>query len=125
MNVPVQVTFRNMTPSDAIIDYANTRAKTLFRVCDRITHCRVTIEMDSRRGSPVFHVRIELAIPGEDVVVHRDATDHSAEEDVVLAVKGAFNLAKKQLQEHMRRVREMPKFMGAYRGATAVTKVSS
>ena len=123
MAVPVLVTFRNMATSDAVTEYAKSRAVALYRVCDRIVNCRVTIEMDSRRGTSVFHVRIELSLPGEDLVIHRDATDHAAShEDVMLAVKGAFQLAKHQLQERRRKEHDQPKYMGAYRSATAAAK---
>jgi len=112
-----------MATSDAVTEYVKTRAGALYRVCDRIVNCRVTIEMDSRRGTSVFHVRIELSMPGEDVVIHRDATDHeTSHEDVMLAVKGAFQLAKHKVQERMRREHEQPKYMGAYRSATAAAK---
>src|SRR5688572_22285013 len=44
MQVPVQVTFHQVTASDRIKRYAEQKAEALGRIFNRITGCRVTIE---------------------------------------------------------------------------------
>ena len=76
MILPVQTTFRNMDASEAIAARVQDEADKLERCFDRITSCRVIVEAPHRhhrRGDP-FHVRIELWVPGKELVVTHEPT---------------------------------------------------
>jgi hypothetical protein len=71
MILPVQTTFRNMDASAAVAARVQEEADKLDKYFDRITSCRVIVEAPHRhhrRGEP-FHIRIELGVPGKELVV--------------------------------------------------------
>jgi cold shock CspA family protein len=53
----------------------------------------------------LFHVRIDLRVPGRELVVNRDPTEHHAHEDVYVAIRDAFDAARRQLEDHAREMR--------------------
>ena len=107
MEIPLQIGFRGMASSDAIKARVRARATELERFYDRITGCRVMIEAPHRRHhqGKLYHVRIDLTVPGEQVVVSRQPAAHHAHEDVLVAIRDAFDAAERRLEEHARRVR--------------------
>ncbi|MDX1434610.1 MAG: HPF/RaiA family ribosome-associated protein, partial [Gammaproteobacteria bacterium] len=79
----------------------------LEKFCDHIIGCRVVIEQLHRqhhRGN-LFNVRVELALPGQDVMAaHEHPYDH-AHEDAYVAARDAFRAARRQLEDQVRRRR--------------------
>jgi ribosomal subunit interface protein len=106
MKLPLQITFRNLPSSEAITSVIREKAEKLDRFSDRIMSCRVMVEASHRHqhNGKIYHVRIDLTVPGEEIVVGRDPVNH-AHEDVYVAIRDAFDSAKRQLQDHRRRVR--------------------
>lgn len=107
MTIPVQITFRDMASTPALDELVHTWARKLEHVYDRIERCHVLIErphQHHRQGQRV-HVRITLAVPGPDVVVSRDHALDGAHEDTYVAVRDAFEAARRQLEDHVRRQR--------------------
>jgi cold shock CspA family protein len=56
------------------------------------------------RGN-LFHVRIDITVPGRELVVGRSPAAHHAHEDVYVAIRDAFRAAARQLEDHARLVR--------------------
>lgn len=107
MEMPVQVTFRNMEHSEAIEADVREKAAKLEEFFDRIIGCRVVVEEPHRshhRGKLV-HVRIELTVPGRELVVSREPAEHHAHEDAYVAVRDAFRAMKRQIEDHVRLLR--------------------
>ncbi|HEX2570165.1 MAG TPA: HPF/RaiA family ribosome-associated protein [Polyangia bacterium] len=106
MALPVQITFRNFDPSLALEEHIREKAAKLDHVAERITNCRVVLEARHRHHHKgrLFHVHIELAIPGGEIVVNRDAHDAHEHEDIYVAIRDAFDAARRQLQHrtHLR-----------------------
>jgi cold shock CspA family protein len=122
---PVQVTFRHMQPLERLEDLVRDRAAWLETFYADIVGCRVLVETPHRHRESGRHVRvrIELSLPGEDVVVNHEPTLHArlkdAEEEThhkdddiegvrkyaEVAVREAFDAARRQLQEFARRQR--------------------
>lgn len=125
MELPVQVTFRNIDHSDALQDEVRRRAAKLDTYYDRITACRVSIERPRhQKGGARFHVRIDLTVPGEEIVISHDSpTLHGHLQDIEapkrakatevgaaqkyghVAVREAFDAARRRLQDYARRQR--------------------
>ena len=105
MRLPLQITFRNMPHSSAIELAVRERAEKLDRFSDLIMGCRVVVESRHRqhRQGKLHHVRIELIVPGEDIVVRREPALHHAYEDVYVAVRDAFDAARRRLEDYARR----------------------
>jgi ribosomal subunit interface protein len=99
MQSPVQITFRDMSPSDAISAHVERRAAKLDTYYDRIVKCHVVVEAPHRHSKQGkrFHVRIDLHVPGRELVVSRNPDD--AKEDVNAAVDDAFADAERLLED--------------------------
>jgi len=107
MMVPLQITFRNMPPTEAIEANIREKAAKLDRFYDRVTSCRVVVEVPHRRHhkGKLYHVRVDIKVPGWEVVINREPTQHSAHEDVYVSIQEAFDAARRQLQDYVRRHR--------------------
>jgi hypothetical protein len=69
----LQVTFRNIDASPAVEAKIRERARELEQFFDRIVSCRVVIEAPNRRRhGDLFHIRVDLKVPGKEIVVKRD-----------------------------------------------------
>jgi hypothetical protein len=53
----------------------------------------------------VFNVKLQLALPGEDVVVDMERPQRENHEDVYVVIRDAFDAAKKQLQQRLATLR--------------------
>jgi cold shock CspA family protein len=131
MKIPLKITFRDMRPSKAIEDNIREKAEKLDSLHDGIMGCRVTVEAPHRHHhkGKAYVVRIDMTVPGGELVVNREPkrlvaaravegteleknlaenhapSKHAAHEDVYVAIRDAFNAAARKLQDHARRRR--------------------
>jgi len=107
MQLPVQVTFREMPHSDAIETYVRKRAEKLETFSARITGCHVVVESPHKhqRGGRHFRVRIDLTVPGREIVVSHAPGDDATNEDAYAAVDEAFDRLGRRLEDHVRHQR--------------------
>jgi ribosome-associated translation inhibitor RaiA len=123
MRFPVQITWRDMAPSKAVGTKIREEAAKLEEFCDRITSCRVMVEIPRRyqNGKYQFHIRIDLTIPRAEIVVNHEPTLYSSlqrlggeelakgqelsapHKDVYVAIRDAFKVARRKLQEYSHR----------------------
>lgn len=107
MLTPLQITFRNIDASPAVEAKVRKRVEELEQFYDGIVSCRVMIEAPNRRhreGS-LYHIRVDLKVPGREIVVKRDPSEHHAHEDIYVAVRDCFDAVRRQLEDHARRLR--------------------
>ncbi len=104
MLLPVQVSFRDMDRSAAVERAVRRRAAGLDRYYPGITGCRVMVEAPHRRHrrGRLYRVRVEVTVPGREVVSRRHPARHGAHEDVYVAVRDAFDAARRQLMDRIR-----------------------
>ena len=102
MQIPLQITVRDMEPSDALEARIRSKAQKLEEFFAHIVSCHVVVEMPHRhhQQGKQFNVRIDIGVPGNTIVLNR----HQAE-DVYVALRDAFDAAKRQLQEYSRVMR--------------------
>ncbi|MDA8233029.1 MAG: HPF/RaiA family ribosome-associated protein [Magnetospirillum sp.] len=111
MQLPLQVTFHGIDHSEAVEERIREKASKLEQFCDRITSCRVAIEAHHRNSSSLhhkgepFHIRIDLTVPGTELVVTRDPKDSHVNEDIYIALRDAFQAMERQLKEYTARQR--------------------
>jgi ribosomal subunit interface protein len=107
MRIPLQVTFRNMSPSPAMEAAVREKAEKLEQFCDSIMSCRVVVEAHHKHHHQgnLFHVRVDMTVPDEELVVSREPDLHHAHEDAYVAIRDAFDAARRRLQDYMRRRR--------------------
>jgi len=97
MNIPLQVTFRNMPHSTAIESIVYKKAAILERFYKRIMSCRVVIEEVQRRKrqGKLFSIRLDITVPGKELAISRQEN-----EDAYVAARDAFDAAVRMLDEH-------------------------
>jgi cold shock CspA family protein len=104
MRLPLQISFRNMSRSEVLERAIVEHAERLTRFSDRIVGCRVLVETRHRHHQGnLYHVRIDLTLPGRGLVVGREPALHHAYEDVYVAMRDAFNAAARRLEDYARR----------------------
>lgn len=97
MDSDLQISFHNLPHSDAVEHDIRTRVAKLEGLFDKIVSCRVVVEAPSKNaaGAAAFAVKIDINVPGQDIVVRPDPTA-----DVHSAVVAAFDAAKRRLRAH-------------------------
>lgn len=120
--LPVQTTFRHMATSPAVAARIAAEARKLQRYCARITACHVTVLAPHRhrRQGRHYAVHIDLAVPGERLVISHEHGLPVAEADLRPArrpspgpspkeihpvIRGAFDAARRRLEDYVRRLR--------------------
>lgn len=97
MSVQLQITVREMPHSEALEAEIRRKAAGLERVHPRIIAIRATVEAPhhhKRNGNP-FSVKLDIRVPGGEIVVNREHAD-----DAYVAMREAFQTARRQLIEH-------------------------
>lgn len=107
MEHPVQVTFRGLESTDALTQAVEDRAGDLERYFNKIQSCKVMVESSHRshRQGNLYHVRVRLTVPGEEIVVSRDPPERAQNEDMYLAINDAFKETARRLEDYVRRRR--------------------
>ncbi|MGH7828995.1 MAG: HPF/RaiA family ribosome-associated protein [Candidatus Binatia bacterium] len=128
MKIPLQVTFRNMPSSKAVEAAIREKAAKLDQFYDKIMGCRVIVEAPHRRHhkGKRYHVRIDLTVPRGELVIKREPkriaeapsrepegepaetrepSKYGAHDDIYVAVRDAFDAARRKLQDYARRQR--------------------
>jgi ribosomal subunit interface protein len=102
MQIPLQVTFREVPHSDAVEAAIREKAEKLDQFYDKITGCRAVVGMIQRHHhqGKLFNIRLDITVPGGEVVVNRDK-----DEDIYVAIRDAFDHAKRRLEDYARRQR--------------------
>ncbi len=123
MQLPVQITFRNMDPSAAVEARIREEVDKLAEFYDSIMGCRVMVEMphQHRQRGKRFHIRIDLTLPGGEIVVKHEPSLHDSiqqteiekrkkkqeiaapHKDVYVAIRDAFKATRRRLQDYARK----------------------
>jgi len=104
MQIPLQITFRDMEPSDAVEAKLREKADNLERFAEHITSCRVIVEAPHKhhhKGN-IYGVKIDITLPGDEIIVNRHPEQNHAHEDVYVAIRDAFDAARRQLEDYVR-----------------------
>jgi ribosomal subunit interface protein len=122
MTVPLQITFRHMDSSEAVAARIRERAEKLRRFHDRIVSCRVVVEAPHRRQRQgrLFHVSVDVTLPGDEILCGRNSAQDQAHEDVYVAVRHAFDAVRHRVEDRARRRRGEVKSHAAARQGRAV-----
>ena len=98
MSFPFQLHTPETLARDEIEKVALEHAEKLERYHGRITRGRIVIESDGAHP-PVHEVKLEISIPGGEVVVKREGPDAPH------VVREAFAAARRRIQDKVRRRR--------------------
>lgn len=98
MKVPLQITVRGFPHSEALDTHIRDKAAKLEEFFEHVVSCRVVVEIPHKHHNQgrQFSVRIDLGVPGNQIVVNRDH-----HEDVYVALRDAFAAARRQLEDYV------------------------
>jgi ribosomal subunit interface protein len=115
MQIPLQITIRNMQASAELERHIREKAGKLDEFFDHIISCRVVVEMPHKHHQQgrQFTVRIDIGVAGGEIVVNRD---HA--EDVYVALRDAFDIAKRQVEDYARKLHGQVKLHSGRAAAT-------
>jgi len=106
MQAPLQIAFNNADGAESVKGLIEEKAAWLERFYNRITACRVVVERQGQRGGARYRVRIDLTVPGGEIVVDRDPPARGGErQELEASVRSAFDAARRQLEEYARKLR--------------------
>lgn len=119
----LQLTFRELGPSEAIAAYVEEKASKLGNFFERVMTCRIVVEAPHRhhRNGRIYRVRIDLVVPGAELVAGGFPETDVQHQDVYAAIDDAFDDAARVLSDYARRRRgEVKPHETAYRSAEVV-----
>lgn len=122
MKWSLQITYRNVRPTATIEEWIRGEAEKLDNFYNHIVACRVAVEVPHRhhRSGGSFHIRIDVRVPGGEIVVNREPSlvadirhlgkpasskqmeIDGAQRNLRLAIKSAFRTAERRLQNYAR-----------------------
>jgi ribosome-associated translation inhibitor RaiA len=125
MVLPLQITFRQMRPSEAVAARIRSEVSKLDHYYGRITSCRVAVEAPHRhhKRGVEFHIVIHLGLPREEIVIKHAPSLHkvmarneaqkwikhletgATHRDVYVTIRDAFKAARRRLEDYARRLR--------------------
>lgn len=104
MQAPLQITFRGLPHSDAVEAKIQEKVDKLQRYYPHIKHCQVIVEAQHHQHHQgnLYDVKIELSVPDKEIVVSKLKHADHAHEDMYVAIRDAFDAAKRQLEDYAR-----------------------
>lgn len=83
MKIPLQINFRHMDPSDALEAKIREKAQKLEQFAEHIMSCRVTVDQEHKHHQQgnLFSVKLDITVPGKEIVIDRHPDKHHAHED--------------------------------------------
>src|SRR3990167_9740037 len=95
--LPIQITVRDVSASSTLDAHIRKYAQKLNQFYDRITSCRVVVELlkKHKNQGKLYSVHLDLTVPGKELVV-----THKRNQDIYIAIRDAFKAIERQLEEH-------------------------
>lgn len=102
MQVPLNMTFRNVRKSADLEALIRKQARKLERVCSHLVSCRIAVEKPQahqKSGNP-FRVRVDVTVPpSHELVTVRNAGEGDLHEQLPTVVRRAFDAMQRQLKK--------------------------
>jgi len=105
MQQPLKITFRDIPHSDAVEANIREHAQNWTSSIDQIMSCRVMVEAPHghHHQGKLFHVRIDLTVPGKELVASRAPVSITPRRCPMWRIRDAFAGGTAQLQNYKRR----------------------
>lgn len=100
MTGELQVHFRNYEAPASILGLIQRRVEKLDAICPQIVRCDISVDVPHRRHRKGrrFSVRVDLGVPGSELVA-RNRPDHASSEQLSSAISEAFRASERQLRD--------------------------
>ncbi|MGO9379317.1 MAG: HPF/RaiA family ribosome-associated protein [Dissulfurispiraceae bacterium] len=105
MEMPLQITIRNLELSELTKDDLKRRAEKLDTFYPRIMRCRVTVEIPHRykkqaMNAVEYNISIDLTVPGKEIVIK-----NRPNKDLDIGIREAFDAAQRKLEDYATKLR--------------------
>ena len=107
MQIEPEIALRHVELTEADEELIREGISDLDQTYDTLTSCHLMVEMPERRHQTgnLYHVRIDLRMPGHEIVIRRTPAAHHSHEDLSQALGEAFDQAKRELVDFVRQQR--------------------
>jgi ribosome-associated translation inhibitor RaiA len=113
MTTPVEVHFHGIEKSDAVEQRIREKVAKLQTHFERMTSCRVGIEVPQRstpQKPKVYQIKIEIGMPRrQSIVVTHERVGSHANEELGLAIRDAFEAAMRKVDGTAARIGQRSK----------------
>lgn len=102
--IPLQISFRHVDSSEALETKIREKVQKLGQFYPSINSCRVMVEQlhkHHHQGNH-FYVRIDLKVPGHELIAGREPALNHAHTDVYVSLRDAFKAMRRQLEDWVR-----------------------
>lgn len=101
MQLPLQISFVGMEPSEFVAAELRAHAACLERFHPHLTSCRVVLSAPHhhQHKGRLYSVRIDLTVPGAEIAVNREHSLDRTHEDLRVAIRDAFDAARRRLED--------------------------
>ena len=98
MKLPLQIVFRDLVPLPSLEPEIRRRAARLDQWTSDVMSCQVVVEAEGshHHQGHLYKVMIIVRVPEQEIVVGA----HHRNQDVMLALHGAFDAMDRQLEDH-------------------------
>jgi cold shock CspA family protein len=102
MKLPLEISSRDVRLNGETEDLIRDKATKLDRISDQIIACRVKVDMPhrSQRNGMLYNVRIDVTVPGAELVIKREPG-----EDLHVAIVNSFDAAQRRVKEYFEKQR--------------------
>ncbi len=102
MKLQLEISARDVRINDETEALIREKASKLDRFYDQIIGCRVKVDMPhrSQRSGLMYNVRIDITVPGGDLIVKREP-----DEDLHVAIVNSFDTAQRRVKEYAEKQR--------------------
>ncbi len=111
MKIPLQITFQDIPPSEAVEAKIREAAAKLDQFYAGIMSCRAVVSSPQKhqQKGKHYHVRLDVSVPGKELVVNREPGDRDAHFDIFVAIRDAFSVMERMLRDYSRQKQGMTK----------------
>ncbi len=102
MQSPLEITLRDIPRSEILEDQIRQKVAKLESFYPHLIGCRVLVEVPHKHKHQgrKFNVAVDITVPGGELVVNRESDG-----DVYVALRDAFDAAKRKIEDYGRRQR--------------------
>ena len=102
MKLPLEISARDVRINDETEELIRDKASKLDKLYDQIIGCRVKVDMPhrSQRSGTAYNVRIDITVPGGELIVKREP-----DEDLHTAIVNSFETAQRRIKEYAEKQR--------------------
>jgi cold shock CspA family protein len=102
MQTDANIAFKNFEPADHVRERVAQEVARLEQFHPRMIACHVVVERVTarRHKGDLYRARVHVTLPGgKEVAVTRNQDDAHAHQDVLVAVRDAFDAAQRQIED--------------------------